>query len=225
MIIGALMLFIDVQAQNANRNGVIVELGGGYTTGNIYEKLHTLEYYDYNNTYDYNYNYYEEEKIGEGGTGAFLSVNAGYQWATSKHFAVKAMASVGIPFDDTSFTNFGLKGMFRYTSKDFGSGQSIYAEAGVGITLFTHDCETYQLKWDDKVRCLISPEIGVGLNINAHLYFGLSFVFNIITEEGYDTYYDYTNYNNYELGLGRFERDCYRYVSYGVPQVKIGYRF
>lgn len=202
MIIGALMLFIDVQAQNANRNGVIVELGGGYTTGNIYEQevVSSAEYYDYfferwltDNTYSL------EQK----GQGTYLSLEAGYQWATSRHFAVKAMASFGLPFSEAAYLNFGVKGMLRYTSRDFGNGQSIYAEAGIGAKMQPDS-------FRPEPSYLIIPDVGVGLNINSHLYIGLDFVYNIVFESSVKDF-DYT-YPVHDL-------------SYGVPQLKVGYRF
>lgn len=189
MIFGALMLFIGAQSQNANRSGVVVELGGGYTTGNVYndEQFHFSSYYDY--FYDeivYN-SYYTDEKEGQG---AYISLDAGYQWATSRHFAVKAMATIGLPVNYMDVFNFGVKGMLRYTSNDFGSGQSFYIEAGIGPKL----CSC------GGVGVLVAPEIGAGINITSHIYLGLDFVYNITTD-------DYVS------------------LSYGVPQLKVGYRF
>lgn len=191
MVLGTLMLFIGAQAQNANRSGVVVELGGGHTIGNLVDGSYSYGggYWDYfTNKWINTPGNYSAGK----GQGVYLSLDAGYQWATSRHFAVKAMAIVGVPLAYTKYTNFGMKGMLRYTSNDFGRGQSIYAEAGVGPKLYVvNDC----------IGVLISPEIGVGININSHLYLGLDFVYNMFAEGD------------------RLDR------SYGVPQLKVGYRF
>lgn len=192
MVLGTLMLFIGAQAQNANRSGVVVELGGGYTTGNLVDGS-----YSYGGGY---WDYFTNKWINTPGTysagegqGGYISLDAGYQWATARHFAVKSMATVGVPLADVEHTNFGVKGMLRYTSNDFGSGQSIYCEVGVGPKLYFYK--------NGEVGFLIAPEAGVGLNINSHLYLGLDFAYNIFVEGEW--------------------RDC----SYGVPQLKVGYRF
>ncbi len=190
MVLGTLMLFIGAQAQNANRSGVVVELGGGHTIGNLVDGS-----YSYGGGY---WDYFTNKWINTPGTysagygqGGYISLDAGYQWATSRHFAVKAMATVGVPLADADFTNFGVKGMVRYTSNDFGSGQSIYVELGVGPKLFGRS---------GVIQVLITPEAGVGLNINSHLFIGLDFVYNLVI-------------------------DAYDCLSYGVPQLKVGYRF
>ncbi len=196
MIFSVLMLFVGAHAQNANRSGAVIELGGGYnmSVDEINkDSRNFVSYFMDSPTY-----YYEPGWHNKEGQGVYLSLDAGYQWATSTHFSIKAMATVGVPINYSNYTNFGLKCMLRYSSNDFGNGQSVYVEAGAGPKM-----------WKNAgVYFLIAPEIGAGLNINSHLYLGLDFVYNIITDDGQDP--EYQDWRN---------------LSYGVPQLKIGYRF
>lgn len=161
-----------LKAQNANRNGWIVELQGARVLGTIYQ------------TPDFN----EKKEMGnpvyrkKGGVAGTL--NFGYRWSTSQFCAVEAKLFVSDNFADAKRLTIGILPGFRYTTKEITGNTSVYlsANAGFGIAPIANGCYP---------GYFVPSELSVGLNFGPMFSLGVFFGYNICV--GGETILDINN--------------------------------
>lgn len=157
----AVLFCTALQAQNANRSGVFVELGAGLTAGDspnqageiVSEFIPTVDNKATLNLY---------RKVDKT-SGVCANLGVGYRWATSLHFAfelkLQAMSHVS-NFTETLAIN--LKPGVRYTSREISGSTSLYANANVGLGSFV-----------DHATLSVPYEVGVGFNFGNNISAGL----------------------------------------------------
>lgn len=191
LLVCMLMTASGIQAQNANRSGFIVELQGGAAFGEVlYRSFYSEE---------------SEKSMLKGGVVGSLDV--GYRWATSGHFAFGAKLGVW-----SDFAEFGktlqiriLPGM-RWTSKDFGNkNMSAYISFNTGFALSPSCYE---------IPVFVPLQLGVGVNLSTHFYAGIVFDYSICVFDHVDCK-NYNNYHTYDILAS----------SYPALSIKLGYRF
>lgn len=178
-IVCLLATIIGLQAQNANRSGVFVELQGGAAFGTVMDKeIRTGDSW-------YDYDYIRQWYIKGGFVGSF---NVGYRYATSNQFAIEMKAGAWGNFQniDNTFTLDMLPGI-RWTTKEISGNVSMFLSlnAGCGLNFINGDVTT-----------LIPVEVGVGVNLTNQLYAGVFLSERIATGAGIGyttTYYPQTH--------------------------------
>lgn len=191
LLVCLLMTASGIQAQNANRSGFIIELQGGAAFGEI------LKYTVYAHA--------DDMSMLKGGVVG--SIDFGYRWATSKHFAFGGRIGVW-----SDFAEFGktlqirfLPGM-RWTSTDFGSkNMSAYISFNTG----------YAVTPKGDIPQFVPIQLGVGVNFTTQLYAGIVFDYSICTFGAidYDLSYNHSHWYYIEAS------------SYPALSLKLGYRF
>lgn len=188
-------------AQNANRNGFIIELQGGGALGTI--ETDRLEYVA------------DKNAIATAKKGGFVGqLNIGYRWATSINWAVELRAGISDNFSESSLYIASLMPGVRYTSRELFGNKSLYASfnAGVGYNPYGE-------------AIFVPLDLNVGLNLTNSLYAGVFFDYNICASSSYYKYYDLSNYRfddgNYPIN----QRYGDSYLSsHAVIGIKLGIR-
>lgn len=178
---------IGAYGQNANRNGAFWEVQGGCAFGRYLE----IPKSNYDNLPN------------ESG-GVIVSLNCGYRFATSKHFAVDIKLGYFANLKESHYTTqIRLLPGIRWTSKDFNSNNSVYMSlnSGLGINPTKH------------FGIFIPFEFSSGLNFSSNLYAGIVFNYSLATGENWDIWEN--SHSFYEI---------YRH-SYPTLGIQFGYRF
>lgn len=191
-------------AQNANRNGFFLEAGIGGLIGNTPRM--SIEIVD---NIVYNKCVY--------GTAADLAL--GGRFRIGNHWAYEVKAEGMIPLCDPINAIVGrfLPIGFRYTSGELWKNYSIYAHANIGGALTGLSGEISTLKDiifpdatsirlnNHDVRGGASYSVGLGVNLNQHLYLEGCF--------------------NAQVMFDCFRKSNYSILHYGAPSFVVGYRF
>lgn len=142
MIIGVMLAAAGMQAQNANRKGIFIELQGGGAFGTVIN-CET-----------------ENNNIKSGFVGAF---DIGYRYPTSKSFAVEGKIDLWADFLEFERTlNFDIMPGIRWTSNDFSSNKSMYLSLNAGFGFGSRNRESM----------FVPIELGLGFNLTNNLYLG-----------------------------------------------------
>lgn len=167
-----LLLFIffittNVKAQTANRSGWFADFQIGQNIGKIYDGYKQI--YDSNSYFDY---------YSKGGVE--LGVGAGYQWRTSTHWAYRLKLHLQENLHVTDVFSIGFMTGMRYTSNNFGSGQSLYLSPQIGFDMipFMHD-----------FGFRMPIELEVGVNINDRFSLGLAGTYRTFSGGHHDDWY------------------------------------
>ncbi len=152
----------NMNAQNANRNGWIVEVQGGQVIGTAYQSE------------DFEKGKENGKLVGRRTGGFFGSFNFGYRWATSKHCAVELKLIVADNFSDAKLLQTGLLPGFRYTTKELIGNTSMYLGANVGASI-----EPILTEQNCDLAICANTEANVGFNIGNLLSIGIFINYNI----------------------------------------------
>lgn len=161
LLMSAALFCVALQAQNANRSGLFVELGGGFTAGDSPNQAGKIVS-EFVPSTDNNAAINLYRKVDKT-SGACVDLGVGYRWATSLHFAfevkLQAMSHVS-NFTETLAIN--LKPGVRYTSREIIGTTSLYANANAGLGAFV-----------DNTTLSVPYEVGVGFNFGNNISAGL----------------------------------------------------
>lgn len=186
LIAGVLLAFIGVQAQNANRTGIFIELQGGRAFGEV---IHGEDYY-----------YHSEFTYLKGGVVGGLGV--GYRYATSNSFAIEGKVNLWADFLDIGDTfNLDIMPGIRWTSKDFSSNKSLYLSLNAG----------FGLNPTDAYSMFVPIEISVGFNLTNNLYLGVFLTEKMCVGGGTGSVHYYAGQSSHSVYL-----DSRSYTSAGI---------
>lgn len=152
----------QTKAQTANRSGFFIDLQGGQNIGYAYRIK------------DYVREEYGKDWYLKGG--AEIGLGFGYRLRTSNHWAYEAKLAFQENLSATKLFNIGVMTGMRYTSNNFGSGQSFYIAPNVGFSAIIDDFGIY-----------IPVELGAGINLSNKLSLGIVCTYRIATEHTYST--------------------------------------
>lgn len=173
-IVCILSTIVGMQAQNANRSGVFIELQGGSAFGTVMDKK-----IETNNGSLWNW---DRDWYIKGGLVG--SVDVGYRYATSNQFAIEMKAGGWANFQDIEKTiTLDMLPGVRWTSKEIIGNVSMFLSLNAGCGL----------SFPDGVYVSIPVEVGIGFNLTNRLYLG-AFVSERISVSGdYFRYYPKTH--------------------------------
>ena len=188
---GIVLATSSVFGQNANRRGFFVELQGGAALGEVL---------------------YLEPMDGGQNPIAYLkggfvgSLDLGYRFRTSRHFALEAKVGLWSDFADFGNTwNFRILPGIRWTSSEFGKNQSAFIALNTGFGFGGYDYYSY---------FTVPVELGAGINFTPNLYAGIVWEYNLFVGED-DEYHFHFGNNSYSK--------CGR--TYNSLAIRLGYRF
>lgn len=186
---GIILATTAVFGQNANRKGFFVELQGGAALGEVVSL---------SQSYSDNDNYSPYLKGGFVG-----SLDLGYRFRISRHFALEAKAGIWSNFAEFDQTwNIRILPGIRWTSADFGTNQSAFISLNTGFGMGDYNYMTAPV------------ELGAGVNFTPNLYAGIVWEYNLYVGDA----------EPHEL---RTENDHYYLYphTYNSLAIRIGYRF
>lgn len=202
LIAAVLLAVTGLYAQNANRNGFFIELQGGAAFGEV------LKYEPGNSDYP------SASCLKGGGVG---SLDFGYRFATSNHFAIDFKIGAWSNFAEAGRT-LQLRGMpgFRWTSNDFGSNMSAYLALNAGVGLSPAGGGSGDL------GLYIPVELSVGINFSQHFYGGVIFNYSALVSG------ECSDHGNLEIDGNEWYYDDLVHIkrqSYPTIGLRLGYRF
>lgn len=207
----ALMAFVSVSAQNANRKGFFIEAAVGGTTGSTPRVALAL---DGTNLYEYY------------ASGASFNIAFGPRIRTSNHVAIDFRFEVQAPLSYvTTVPTVKFMPAVRYTSKEIFGNMSAYVTLGIGGALgfnytsfgdYDSSRSNYLLNDGSKHKLSLfddNPElcagasyvINLGLNVTTHFYAGLMYDAQLMFSQA--------SKNNRDMS------------HWGMCGVQLGYRF
>lgn len=189
---------MGVEAQNANRSGIFLELSGGPSIGKTFTSSDARI-----NSKDVDINCFYKGGID-------VNFSFGYRYAVSEHWAVGLSAgaegNLKIITEEFIFPKAMLVG--RWTSNDFGQGLSFYLQPQAGFAS--------SIVGSNSTRLPLGFELG--LNFTNHFYGGFDLQYNIVLDKGW--HYKDIYQGDKEVGEVHFNSN-----SHMTARLKFGYRF